>query len=270
MKTQTACLLEEQQGGRQGDGAPHKVKTGVGSVTHGSSPPRRRPESLRLRTPAAGSALGWTRAGARAWKGWGRLAARGSRCLAQVGGGGARPSGGPSGLRCHRSSLARHPFRDKIVNVRAQSVKPQAGGRGGPGGGAAGGVSLWEHRARGRRGGDPGPGLAWRGLRANVGLRGSLCVGLEGMGASGADGDTVCPAWSSVCKNVWSLPVGGGSLGRVRGGCHQNKPSVLDRNVKSLIFNLLMVWMWCGNEPEESGKSVSHSVVSNSLGSHGL
>ena len=186
----------------------------------------------------------------------------------------ARRSGGPSGLRCHRSSLARHPFRDKIVNVRAQSVKPQAGLRarwaGRPGRGCGWRSEFVGARARGRRGGDPGPGLAWRCLRANVGLRGSLCVGLEGMGASEADGDTVCPAWSSVCKNVWSLPGGGGSLGRVGGGRHQNKPGVLDRNVKCLIFNLLMVWMWCGNEPEESGKSVSHSVVSNSLGSHGL
>ena len=125
-------------------------------------------------------------------------------------------------------------------------------------------------RGRGWRGGDSGPGLAWRGLRASVGLRGSLCVGLEGMGRSRADGDTVCPAWASVCKNVWSLPGGGGGLGRVRGGRHQNKPGVLDRNIKFLIFNLLMIGVWCGNEPEESVKSVSHSVVSNSLGSHGL
>lgn len=157
------------------------------------------------------------------------------------GGGGARPSGGPSGLRCHRSSLARHPFRDKIVNVRAQTVKPQAALRarwaGRPGRGCGWRSEFVRARARGRRGGDPGPGLAWRGLRANVGLRGSLCVGLEGMGGSGADGDTVCPAWSSVCKNVWSLPGGGGSLGLVRGGRHQNKSGVLDRNIKSLIFN---------------------------------
>ena len=131
-------------------------------------------------------------------------------------------------------------------------------------------MSLWGRAGGVGEEGTLAPGLAWRGLRASVGLRGSLCVGLEGIGRSRADGDTVCPAWASVCKNVWSLPGGGGGLGRVRGGRHQNKPGVLDRNIKFLIFNLLMIWVWCGNEPEESVKSVSHSVVCNSLGSHGL
>ena len=109
METQTAGLLEEEQGGRQGDGAPRKVKTRVRSVTQGSSPPRRRPESLRLRTPTAGSALGWTRAGARVWKCWGRLATRGSPCLAQV----------PAGIRAAgERSLPEDPAGCGVTGLR--------------------------------------------------------------------------------------------------------------------------------------------------------